>query len=46
LIVLVRNKPEEAVLTLCKSATSTLSPVYADGCAWGHSYDCVTNADS
>jgi len=46
LIVLVRNKPEEAVLATCKSAVSTATPLLATGCGWGGAFDCHAQAAS
>jgi hypothetical protein len=47
LIVLVRSKPEEAVLTSCKTGSTSLGVgVYEYGCGWGNPYDCVANTSS
>ena len=46
LIVIVRGRLEESVLTTCKSASASYTPAFQFGCGWGYSYDCHAQADS
>jgi hypothetical protein len=46
LIVIVRGRLEESVLTTRKSGSTPYTPAFAIGCGWGYFYDCHAQANS